>query len=120
VPAVWPAEVGVKQSPLVAILLNRIEHAGLPLPVEEWPFSKPVGRRHRFDLCYPDRYLGIEVDGGTWSGGRHTRGAGFQRDCEKTNLAQLMGYRVLRFTRGMIEDGTAVVQIRQALEGFDE
>jgi len=39
--------------------------------------------------------LAVEVDGGTWTGGRHTRGAGFEADCEKLNAAVIAGFRVL-------------------------
>jgi hypothetical protein len=39
----------------------------------------------------------IEIDGGIWAGGRHTRGAGFVGDMEKLNAAAILGYRVLRY-----------------------
>jgi hypothetical protein len=60
------------------------------------------------------RYL-IEIDGGAWTNGRHVRGKGFAADLVKLNAAALMGFRVLRFTPAMVEDGTALAVIRQAL-----
>jgi very-short-patch-repair endonuclease len=57
----------------------------------------------------------IEIDGGSWVAGRHTRGKGFEADMEKLNAAALLGYRVLRFTPAMVEDGRALEVIRQAL-----
>lgn len=88
---------------------------GLPEPVREFRFAPP--RKFRFDFVFPDAMVGIELDGGSWSGGRHVRGAGFERDCEKMNLATSMGYRVFRFTRGMLERDPAgcIDMVREAL-----
>lgn len=69
---------------------------GLPEPTAEYCFAPP--RRWRFDWCWPDAKIVLEVEGGIWTGGRHTRGAGFLRDLEKYNQATLMGWRVLRTT----------------------
>ncbi len=55
-------------------------------------------RKWRADFAIPSAKLLIEVDGGAWSGGRHTRGSGFIADQEKTNAAACLGYRVLRYT----------------------
>ena len=96
------------------ILANRIERAGLPAPVRQYRFCPT--RRWRADYAYPDAMLLIEVDGGTWSGGRHVRGKGFEADCEKTSTAAALGYRVVRVTRAMVEDGRAVALIAQALD----
>ncbi len=56
-------------------------------------------RRFRFDFCWPFKkaMLAVEVEGGVFSGGLHTRGKGFTKDCEKQNLATLDGWRLLRF-----------------------
>lgn len=103
-------------SDLEDTLLAVIGYAGLPSPqtqcTEPWAGT---GRRFRADLCWPDRKLLCEVDGGIWSGGRHTRGAGFERDCVKTNMAVVRGWRVLRVTGSMIEDGSALAFIEEAL-----
>ncbi len=102
-------------SELEMILANRLAIAGLPVP--EYQFKFCSTRRWRADMAYPAAMLLIEADGGTWSGGRHVRGKGFESDCEKTSTAAAMGYRVIRLTRTMIEDGRAVALIRQALTG---
>jgi very-short-patch-repair endonuclease len=95
-------------------LLSQIQAAGLPPPVQEYRFNP--GRLHRFDFAWPERMLGVEVDGGTWSAGRHTRGAGFERDVEKLNAAAELGWVVLRFTTRMVEDGRALATIQNALK----
>lgn len=61
-----------------------------------------ASRRFRFDRASTAHMVAFEIEGGTWVGGRHTRGAGFARDCEKSNLAQLVGWRVYRLTTDMI------------------
>jgi hypothetical protein len=55
-------------------------------------------RKWRFDMACPTRKLAIEIDGGVWSGGRHSGGAGQIGDMEKLNTAAILGWRVLRFT----------------------
>lgn len=65
-------------------------------------------RRWRFDFCWPDQKLAVEVEGGTWGGGRHTRGAGYEADCEKYAEAMCLGWRVLRVTGTQVKRGEAV------------
>jgi very-short-patch-repair endonuclease len=89
-----------------------------PEPVREYQFHPT--RKWRFDLCYPSAMLAIEADGGQWTGGRHQRGAGYEKDCAKINTATLMGWRVLRFTTNMVDDGRAVAVILRALSGERE
>jgi very-short-patch-repair endonuclease len=59
-------------------------------------------RKWRFDFAELRSKVAIEVEGGTWSGGRHTRGSGYSADCEKYNEATRLGWRVFRLTPGMI------------------
>jgi very-short-patch-repair endonuclease len=92
----------------------QIKAEGLPTPEREFRFHET--RRWRFDFAWPDRKLAVEVDGGVWTRGRHTRGAGFERDCEKLNEAVLLGWRVLRVTPGMVKLGEAVRVLKVALE----
>jgi very-short-patch-repair endonuclease len=85
---------------------------GLPMPVPEFRFD--ACRRFRFDWAWVPHKIALEVDGGVWAGGRHTRGAGFMKDQEKTNLAALHGWRVFRCTPQTIH--TAMALVRQALQ----
>lgn len=71
------------------------------------------GRRFRFDFLLAEFALVIEVEGGTWSGGRHTTGAGFKSDCVKYNAALELGYRVLRYTTDMVTRGEAIAQVER-------
>jgi very-short-patch-repair endonuclease len=102
-------------SELEAALLFQLKAAQVPEPEQQWRFDPQ--RKFRFDLAWPGHKIGVEVDGATWVAGRHTRGLGFERDCEKLNLAALHGYRVFRFTGTMVNDGRALATLEQALEG---
>ena len=90
------------------------------LGVPYWPSSADHdyrrGRAFRFDFAWPDRKLAVEVDGGTFTGGRHVRGAGYERDVEKQNLAVTQGWRVLHFTQRQVTSGYALNVVEQALK----
>lgn len=73
-------------------------------------------RRWRFDFAWPDYKLAVEIDGGTWSSGRHTRGVGYEADCEKQAEAAIAGWRVIHFTGGMVNDGRALALVTRAIE----
>jgi hypothetical protein len=94
-------------------LVRLCSWAKLPTPTTEHRFAPP--RRWRFDLAWPDVRLAVEVEGGTWSTSRHTTGAGFEADCIKYNEAAILGWRVLRVTPSMIDDGRALAAIERAL-----
>lgn len=69
---------------------------GIPKPVQEFRFH--LTRKWRFDFAWPDQKVALEVEGGVWTGGRHTRGSGFIKDMEKYNEAAGLGWRVFRCT----------------------
>jgi len=104
----------------------QLSQAGIPFE-REHAFAKPRRWRSDFMLYVRPIWDGenkhwlqnrilIEIDGGSWlPKGRHTTGKGFEADLEKLNAATLLGYRVLRFTPAMVEDGRALSVIRQAL-----
>lgn len=81
----------LEQTFLALCKVNRIDD-----PVCEYKFCET--RRWRFDFAWLERKIAVEIEGGTWTGGRHTRGSGFAKDCEKYNHAALDGWRVFRFT----------------------
>jgi hypothetical protein len=87
---------------------------GLPLPVGEFRFHPE--RRWRADYCWPDKKVIVEIEGGVWSRGRHTRGYGFVKDMEKYNEAGKLGYRVFRFTPQQLKMGLAQDFMKQVLE----
>lgn len=88
------------------LLALHIRAAKLWQPVREFQFH--AVRKWRFDFAWPNILLAVEIEGGIWTGGRHTRGKGFFDDCEKYNEAALMGWTVLRFPVEQIKSGEAV------------
>ncbi len=54
----------------------------------------------------------IEVDGGIWVRGRHTRGAGVEADNEKLNTAAVLGWYVLRYSTQQFARGDWVEDVR--------
>jgi very-short-patch-repair endonuclease len=73
-------------------------------------------RKWRLDFYCVRFRLGVEIHGGTHSGGYHTRGVGFNNDREKLNAAAEQGITVLEFTAQMLSDGTAIAQTQRVLE----
>ena len=64
-------------------------------------------RRWRFDIAYPAIKVAIEIHGGVYAQGRHTRGKGFTNDREKMNEAHGLGWKVFEFTTQDVENGKA-------------
>ena len=116
----WPSYVGrvVMPSGLEMLLAFQIRAKGLTKPQTE--FAAIPGRRYRFDFAWGHPGLGnrgllVEVQGATWIKGAHSTGQGINRDCEKSILAQLLGWRVFQVTRDQIESGQAIQWIEEAL-----
>jgi very-short-patch-repair endonuclease len=103
-------------------LAAQLEQAGIPFE-REVMFAAPK-RRWRADFAVYQVFAGmlsqrpellVEIDGGAFIGGRHSRGQGVANDCEKTSAAAILGYRVIRTTPAQVADGTALSWIQQAL-----
>lgn len=74
-------------------------------------------RRWRFDVAWPKIFIAVEIDGGTFVQGRHSRGAGQIGDNEKINTAQSLGWKVYRFVPGDIKSGYFVKAMGYILSG---
>ena len=73
-------------------------------------------RKWRFDYCWQSKMIALEVEGGVFSGGRHTRGLGFMNDIEKYNNASLLGYRLIRTTPTELRSKENIELIKQILK----
>lgn len=77
------------------------------IPFEkEVQFAKHLGRKWKTDymFCFPNgTRLAVEIEGGAFTGGRHTQGEGFVGDMQKYNAYTALGIKLLRFTPEQIE-----------------
>ena len=123
------------KSELEEQLLFQIKAAGMAVPEREYRFAmhhvgagpcirarllKAGLKDWRADFAYPSSMLLIEVEGGGWSGGRHTRGAGFEEDLIKYQAAMRLGYNVYRCSGAMVKSGDALKTIEILMWMRDE
>jgi very-short-patch-repair endonuclease len=86
---------------------------GLPKPESEYRFALP--RQWRFDYCWPDHKVAVEIEGAIFTQGRHTRGTGYKKDMEKYNQAAKNGWRVFRFQPTELRKGIAQAFMKEIL-----
>lgn len=86
----------------VAMLAGRFIERGSPEPEREYYFH--FKRKWRFDLAWPALRVAVELQGGGFMGGRHSRGAGLASDCEKLTHAAAAGWVVILLTHGQAKD----------------
>lgn len=125
-----PSPVSPRRQKRIAVSVPRIVHGGehslffallkrdgLPIPTPEYRFH--AERRWRFDYAWPidSRWgmLALEVEGGAFTRGRHTRGVGFIKDMEKYSEAAAMGWRILRVTPSQLCTTETIQLIKRAL-----
>lgn len=82
-------------------------------PVAEYRFHPT--RRWRFDLAFVAERVALEVEGGAFMAGRHTRGAGFREDLDKYGEAAALGWLVLRCLPETLYEARTVDLVRRTL-----
>lgn len=88
----------------------------LPEPVRQFKFCQD--RLWRADFAWPEQKLLVECMGGIWNRGAHVRGLGYLNDCERLNVATILGYKMLYVCGQHIESGKAIEWIKNVLR-FD-
>lgn len=117
-------------------LYRQLWIAGMPTPEREYRFGAAAAggpgkglrarlaeaglKDWRFDMAWPNLMLAVEVEGGAWVGGRHTRGKGFLEDLRKYQAAQMMGWTVYRTAGELIKSGEAVNTIEELIKACRE
>ena len=117
-------------SNLEEMLARQIKLIRLPEPVREYRFAAEhvalgcgIKKRladaglkdWRFDFAWPPLMLAVEVEGGGWTGGRHTRGKGFEEDLRKYDKAMNLGWNIYRCSGDMVKEGVAVNTIEKLI-----
>lgn len=97
-----------------AMLVQQCEVAGVKLEPE---FKFHPERRFKADWKVNGHMVLVEYEGGLYSSGKrgHSSIAGIQRDIEKANLAQILGYIVIRVTPKHVVSGEAFRWIEGAI-----
>ena len=96
--------------------LELIRHLHVHKIPYEREFKFAEHRRWRADFLITGTRILIEVEGGIFSNGRHTRGTGYTKDCEKYNWAASNNWLLLRFTTAQVQSGAALDAIVKTLE----
>lgn len=117
------------RSRLELLFAEQVRGARLPDPDRDYRFHDK--RKWALDFAWPSEVIfernqdyptrssdgiAVEIEGGTFVAGRHSRGAGFEKDCEKYAEALILGWRVLRVTGGMVLDGRAIALTRRLFD----
>lgn len=76
-------------------------HYGLPNPTREYKFHKD--RKWRIDFAFTSVCLAVEIEGGIFTRGRHTRPMGFSKDIEKYNALTESGWVLLRYPPNCVD-----------------
>lgn len=110
-----PAQLTVLRAKREVLENSYLDQIRRMVMLNEWPWGTPEqqatfmpSRNWRYDFCWRAHRLVVDIDGGTFSGGAHVRGAGFENDREKDAHAAIEGFAVLRFTGKQVKSGRAV------------
>lgn len=95
-----------------ATLIQHLKAYGIGYE-QEYQFNE--NRKWRADFHITGTKILIEVEGGIWSNGRHTRGKGYMGDMEKYNSATELGYSVFRYSTEQVKSGKAIEEIRRLI-----
>lgn len=85
-----------------------------------WPATQRIERQNESGetssiISYESGGVAVEVQGGIWTKGRHTRGAALLKEWEKLNTAAALGWRVLFVAPGKETSTEFVTLLERAL-----
>ena len=100
---------GITESPLEDKFRSVVNASSLPMPDAQIVVSLPSGEFvGRYDFGYPECLTIFELDSEGW----HMDPVSFQRDRDKQNRAQMLGWTVYRFTwRQLVDDPDFVISV---------
>lgn len=100
-----------------ALLARQLDAMKIPY-IKEFQFHPE--RKWRADFRIDGYPILVECEGGIWSQGRHTRGKGFEGDCEKYNQAAILGYHVLKGSTQQVKSGRLLRDIENLIKALDQ
>ena len=109
----WNGNVTPVKLERVYPLITLCRQARIAEPVPEFRFHP--SRKWRFDYAFPLHMLAVEIEGGLWTNGRHSRGQGAIADLEKYSEAAILGWRILYATPQELDNGIALDRVIRAL-----
>ena len=102
-----------KWTPAQSRFVALCEAEGIEAPVPEYRFHPT--RKWRSDYAFVGARILMEVDGGLFINGGHSRGKARENDYSKDANALIMGWRVLRVSTGQLKSGLAMVWLKAIL-----
>lgn len=104
-----PRKRGTEAADAERYLYFQIVAMHLQTPLRQYRFAKEaLGRAWRWDLCWPDRMIAIEIQGGIWTRGAHGHPTDILRNMHKHNDATRLGWRFYQFTPTEVRRGIAL------------
>jgi hypothetical protein len=111
----------LKRSSLELVFDRQLRDSGITeLYIIEHKFHPT--RRWRLDYYFPRIQLGLEIQGGTWTNGGHSRGSGVTSDLEKKEALLLAGIRLYELDggkTGRVMSGHGINILKQLIEQWD-
>lgn len=101
------------------MMFSKIVKSATGLDVEKEYKFHPT-RKWRFDYAIPAIRMAIEVEGGVWTGGRHTSSRGFLGDMEKYNEAALSDWCLVRTTPDMLLTSKILNLIKRRQKEYEQ
>ena|ERR1700722_17572049 len=87
-------------------------------PVPEHYFHPE--RKWRFDWCFLELKIAIEIQGGIWNNGGHNRGRDYEGDCEKHTEAGLLGWMMIYVSWEQVNNGVLWGYLERAFKARSE
>ena len=95
------------------IFFATLQSMRIKIPTPEFQFH-PI-RKWRIDYAWVNEKIALEVEGGIYTRGRHSRGKGMEGDMEKYNTLALMGWRIIRTTPTKLHQTETIKLINQII-----
>ena len=103
-----------KESKLETSIRLQLTSAGLFVPEGQELTFHPT-RKWRFDFAWPEYGLALEVHGGIFTSGRHSKVRGQLSDMEKASEAAVLGWRLLVVSAREVHNGAALDLVKRAV-----